>query len=47
MLDQLVEIVDRGEELDLGVHGLAAAVVEVAPEALEEPGEPGSTRALR
>ncbi|WSM52216.1 hypothetical protein OG963_00240 [Streptomyces sp. NBC_01707] len=40
MLDQFVEVVDRAEELDLGVHGPAAALAEVAPESLEELGEP-------
>jgi hypothetical protein len=37
--EQLVEVVDRAEDLDLGVHSMAAAVVEVAAEPLEELGE--------
>ncbi|MGY3056821.1 hypothetical protein ACVWZD_001066 [Streptomyces sp. TE3672] len=39
MIDELVEVVHRAEELDLGVHRLAAAVVEVSSEPLEDLGE--------
>lgn len=39
VVDELVDVVHRAEELDLGVHRLAAAVVEVSSEALEDLGE--------
>ncbi|WP_435840642.1 hypothetical protein [Streptomyces bobili] len=39
MIDELVEVVHRAEELDLGVHRPAATVVEVSFGGLEDLGE--------
>jgi hypothetical protein len=41
VVQQLAEVVDGAEQLDLGVGGVAAAVVQVAAEPAEELGEGG------
>src|SRR5580693_3055788 len=41
VIQELGEVVDGGQELDLGVDGVAAAVVDVAAEPGEELGEGG------